>query len=743
MSSNLQRVGTTLLDMDGVATQLHIKGVLTGLDNETGEEQYSPFITVKDITMAGSDKALIQYLGVNSDGVPLPVSNVAVAYKEAGTSTVDRSTVRNAKYLDNKAPAYFFPAEDGINIDLTAKNMAERFNKEIADIKAEHIQLMSYIAKNGLTDNYRPFAGFYDTFRESYPLHKIERLGTAFVDSAAQNTIRVKTEEIGNFSEGDFVVIVNGDDITSKSHRTILKIDKISGTTITFDGYTGFDIKANKVHLYKSYGTSYGNSFVFGSFLEQAPGDAIFYTGVDDDNYRTRRKINTSHTGFATTFRVNPSRANGSAAYYLDTIEICAKKIGTPGALKCYVINAADISNFEDPEQAKTNGILIAESQPLILDVATGETIVEFKFEQNGVLPLLDNIDQGMDGDVGRTRFCMIVEAISADATNYYEILFLQHYDQTTGTLSDLQMNNIVYEYSLQPSLDLMSTDYFSPLVTSKTINSADMYYGVSLRPVIKSSLDPADKGVYSAAFKTYEPVTVNSARLTLRIAREGYYTVAATSANESDNVTDEGTIRYLENKSYRVTDEQTLVQNGMSIVSDNYEEGNRNIAIGNHITEVKNISGDKITISKGANIAEGDPVYPIGYIATLLCSCKKWDATKQQLVPVSPAIRIPLKLVSIQPAFFDREVNMIRDSIDNSTTLQPLQRSRLKDKVMISDNIIFEADIDNEKEYNCFELQIFWRTMASTVLKSFTGRIYDLSLSLNRKVFWDTTVSA
>ena len=61
----------------------------------------------------------------------------------------------------------------------------------------------------------------------------------------------------------------------------------------------------------------------------------------------------------------------------------------------------------------------------------------------------------------------------------------------------------------------------------------------------------------------------------------------------------------------------------------------------------------------------------------------------------------------------------------------------------MISDNIIFEADIDNEKEYNCFELQIFWRTMASTVLKSFTGRIYDLSLSLNRKVFWDTTVSA
>lgn len=741
MSNNLQRVGTSLIDMDGVATQLHVKGVLTGVNSKTGEEQYSPFITVKDITTAGSDKALIQYLGVDNLGIPLPVSNVAIAYKEAGSSTIDRGTVRNAKYLDNKAPEYFFPAENGIAIDNGVQNMAEKFNKEISDIKAEHVQLMSYVAKNGLISNYRPLTGFYDTFREGYPLHEIQKLGTAFVDSTAQNTIRVKTEEIGNFSEGDFVVVVNGDDITNKSYRSILKIEKINGTTITLSGYTGFDIKANKVHLYKSYGTAFGNSFVFGSFLEQAPGDSIFYTGVDDDNYRTRRKISASHTGFATTFRVNPSKANGSAAYYLDTIEICAKKVGAPGALKCYVINAADITNFEDPEQAKDDGILVAESQPLILDTATGETIVEFKFAQSGVLPLLDNIDQGMDGDVGRTRFCMIVEAVSADATNYYEILFLQHYDQTTGVLSDLQMNNIVYEYSLQPSLELMSTDYFSPLTTSKTINSADMYYGVSLRPVIASSLDPADKGLYSASFKTYEPVTVNNARLTLRIAREGYYTVNSTSANESNNVADEGTVTYLEDKTYRAADEQAFAYDGISIVSDNYEEGNRNVIIGNHITEVKAISNNRITIAKGANILKGNPIYPMGYLATLLCSCKKWDSEKQQLVTVGIPVRVPLKVVTIQPALFEQEVQQIKSNIETNTSLQLIQKSRLKDKIMISDNIIFEADLDNEQEYNCFELQIFWRTMASTILKSFTGRIYDLSLNLNRKVFWNTTI--
>lgn len=58
MSTNLQQVGTPLLDMDNVATQLHIKGVLIGIDEETGEENYSPFISLNDLKVAGTDGSL-------------------------------------------------------------------------------------------------------------------------------------------------------------------------------------------------------------------------------------------------------------------------------------------------------------------------------------------------------------------------------------------------------------------------------------------------------------------------------------------------------------------------------------------------------------------------------------------------------------------------------------------------------------------------------------------------------------
>ena len=743
MASNLQRVGTSLLDMDGIATQLHIKGVLTGVDTLSGEEQYSPFITVKDITTAGSSKAIIQYIGVDSDNTPLAVSNIAIAYKDSLTSAIDRTTVRNAKFIDEHSPDYFFPAESGVSINDESKNLVEVFNKEIADIRAEHIQLMSYVAKYGLTEHYRPWAGFYDTFRENFPLHEIECLGTARVNSTSRSVVEISTSDIGNFAEGDYVVAVNGNDITNKNHRSITTIKRIDGQRITFNKPVSFDIRQHQTHLYKSYGTLYNNSFVFGAFLEQAPGDSVFYTGVDDDNYRTYRRIAVSHTGFATTFRVNPSRANGTATYYLDNIEISVKKTGTPGALKCYVINAADINNFQSPEQAKRTNILVAESQPLVCDAALGETIVQFDFKQDGSLPLLSNIDQGVDGDVGRTRFCMIIEALSADANNYYDMLFLQHYDAEKGTLSDLQMNNIVYEYSQQPSSDLTSLDLFKPLTTSTVINNSDMYYGVSLRSVIESSLDPASEGLYSAVFKTYEPVSVNNARLTLRVAREGYYTVAATSADENGNIAAEGTIRYQEDKAYRLADEQVYNRSGIAVATDTDEEdNNRKIAVGSNIIKVKSISGDTITIVNGGNVVVGDPVYPIGYVATLLCSCKKWNAATQKLTPVGTSVKVPLKLIAIQPALFDQEIKQTIKDIETDTSLQPSQRSRLRDKLLKSDNIVFEADIDNEQEYNCFELQIFWRTMASIVLKSFAGRIYDLSLSLNRKVFWNTTVA-
>lgn len=51
-----------------------------------------------------------------------------------------------------------------------------------------------------------------------------------------------------------------------------------------------------------------------------------------------------------------------------------------------------------------------------------------------------------------------------------------------------------------------------------------DVYYSICTRGVINHNFTPYREAVYSAKFKTYEPIEVSDARLTMRIAREGYF---------------------------------------------------------------------------------------------------------------------------------------------------------------------------------------------------------------------------
>ena len=738
MSTNLQQVGTPLLDMDNVATQLHIKGVLMGIDEETGEEQYSPFISLNDLKIAGTDGSLVKYLGVNSDGQPVQINHLAVAYHPDGMpdSEVDRNKVNDSQHLDGHEVDYFYTSEQGSNAEERVNSVIDYYGKEISELRAQNIQLMNFLAKKGVIDNYRPWAGFYDTFRSSYPVHQKGYLATAFVDSPSQNMMRVKDEEIGYFAEGDYVVVVNGDNIYDEMNRKLLRIDKITGTTMVFSGYTGFSIKAEQTHVYRSFATSYKNSFAFGEFEAQHASAKEIYTGVDDDNFRTRRKIKASHTGYATTFRINPNRANGASSYYLSNIEIAAKKIGSPGDLKCYIINAANIDAFETPSQARDEGIILAESKPLSMENRTGETIVSFDFFQDGQYALLENIDQGIEKDVGRTRFCMIIEALNADTTNYYEILFLQHYDEATNELSDLQLNNVVYEYYESPTAELAAADNFSTLVTDSKINNADLFYGVTIRPVEQSKFTPNSEGIYSAAFDTYEPIRVGHAKLTMRVAREGIFNVTSTSANNTNDVPDNGTVRYQEDMSYRVSGEQAMNYEGFAILSDQGEENNRLVVIGNNVREVDHIDGDKIVIKRGAHIEAGDPIYPMSYVAYLLCSNREWDEATQSYKTSGTPVSVKLDNISVQPYFLSQETGLMKEAINNDDTTDVV-RSRFRDSIVKSDNIIFEADLDSNTvhEFNHFQLQVYWRSMANKPSESFAGRIYDLSVSLDRKV--------
>lgn len=737
MSTNLQQIGTPLLDMDGIATQLHIKGPLVGI-TEDNEEQFSPFITLKDINEAGTKDALIQYIGKDDEGEPVNMKKFALAYFPDGMQLkdIDRNKVNDSEHLHGCSIDHFYTTEEGSAVEDHIIALIKNFNDEIKDLRAQQVQLFQMIAKKSLVDCYRPWNGFYDTFREAYPVHQKGYVATAFVDSPTQNVIRVKTGEQENFAVGDYVVVVSGTDLNDDLNRSILRVTKISGTTITFDGYTQFPIKADTTHLYKSFGMSKQNSFLFGHYTEQGAAASSLYTGLDDDNYRTRKKIKANNTGYATTFRINPNRASGLSDYYLSTIDISVRKVGNPGSLMCYVINAADISKWEDPQQAADTGILLAKSKPLVVENKTGDTIVSFDFMDDlGQYALLENIDQGLDNDAGRTRFCMIIEALTADSTNYYEVLFLQHYNNTTEELTDLQLNNIVYEYSETPNSELMSTDNFSPLVTNADINNADLFYGITLRPVQYSTFSPHNEGLYSAEFKTYEPIKVNNIRLNLRVAREGYFTVSQTSASTLGNVTDGGTINFVEDKNFRQLAEQYMEVEGFSSVTDTVNGGTRKVIIGDNITEVSATTKGSMSIKKGGHINIGDPVYPMGYYAWLLCSHKYWDELTQTYQTDSNTKRISIPISCVQPSYHESERDAMIDII-NDPDVDSVVKNRLMDKMRISDNLIFEADIDNDNYYNHFQLQIYWKGMASHSIQSFAGRIYDLSISLNRKMF-------
>lgn len=736
MSENLQRIGTPLLDVDGLATTLHIKGALVDVDKVKGEEIYSPFITARDIENAGQPFSLINNLGKDSKGNPISINRLAIAYNPPGLpdSEFNREKINDSQHLQGHEADYFYTANQGAIVEAKTKEISSNFNKEISDLRAQYVQLMNFLAKKGFIDNYKPWAGYYDAFRDSYPIYQKGVIATAFVDSSAQNLIRVKDEEVAFFHPGDYVVVVDGEDPNNILSRKILQIEKIQGSTIFFSGYTGFAIKANQTRLFRTLGRTYHNMFIFGAFDEKSASAKEIYTGLDDDNFRSRRKIIADNTGFATTFRINPSRADGASNYYLANIEISAKKVGSPGDLKCYVINAANILDFESIQQARDDGLIIAESQPLSMENRSGETIVQFDFSQEGQYPILENIDKGVSKDSGKTRFCMIIEALSADNSNYYEILFLQHYDEPTNTLTDLQLNNITYEYSAVNTSALSAYEQ-SALTTDDNINKADMFYGIRLRPVEEGLYKPFEEGIYSTTFKTYEPIRVNNAKMIMRVAREGMFNVVSTSSDDDNNVPDNGTIKFKEDLTYRVDSEQAVSLDGFAITANAGDKGNRKIVVGTHVTEIESVEGDKIVIKKGANIEPGAPIYPMSYTAMLTCSNKYWDEDAQEYKLDGDPVTVELEISSVQPYFLEQETNIMSNAINKMETNDSL-RSNFRNKLAISDNLVFEAPISSNREFNQFDLQIHWRMMSSQASISFAGKIYDLSVSLDRKVY-------
>lgn len=721
---SLIKPGPTSLNMDDIADNLsvvhhHVKKL--DIDKRQDNSMDKPVLA--------SYLAEIQ----KADDTDLVAGIAAERIAVAATST-DRTTVNNSILFDGHKWSDVMTKTEGGGLQDRTDAAITNYANDIKELRDEVYQLREELAKSGVVTGYKPYAGFYDLFREHQPMHEAEVIATAIADSATQYSIKVEDTVFDRFAVGDKILVKSL--VTGDTALVGIQAKEKNGMTLTFDRATGFNLLKDKATVYKSKGNIINGTFTFGEITPERPGNKEFYSCLDDDTYRTRRRISKKHAGFGYTFRIPDNLQKN----YLAKIDFKIKKFGNPGALMCYVIDERDMSRWKNADQAAadndpasddyaaTKFNFYAKSQPLTVDAAKGEHLTSFTFydptagelvpvaaadlsaaeyaaltteeqvalEANGSImkrnqssyPLMKKVDTTDH----KVRYCMIIEALNADANNYYDFVFLQNKDDS-GKFVDLQLNNITYSYQ-----EVESSSADDALTTSADINSADIYYGVTLIEAVHEAFTPYDDGVYSAHFKTQEPVEVNSARLMLRIAREGMFSVDPNGSSTIGDMGDGGVVA-----AKGATNDDV---DGFTSCKD------KDVVIGTEIRNIAAVAGEKLTVEKGLAVETDAPVYPVGYTVTLNAKLKRWDADICKTKILNEA-RFTLPLVTVMP-----------------------DQYKISDKV--SDRLIFEAELtsiaDTLQSFNDFELQICWEKSCKTVTTNMAGRIHDLVLSFDRK---------
>lgn len=605
----------------------------------------------------------------------------------------DRTTVRNAENLGNLPATDYMTKTEGGTIVNDSNNIKKVYSNEFRDLRDELYQLRMELAKTGVVTDYKPYAGYHDLFRSNKTVHEADIIATNTEDSPSNREIVIQDILFTKFDEGDWIVLHIKD--AARYHVARITKKAPDGQTLEFTPSTSYNMLATKVDIYKSLGEIVDGTFSFLKSATLLPDAKEMYSCLNDDTYRLRRQIRSKNTGFGYTFRI-PDAQKG----FLVKFDIQAKTYGTPGSLMCYIIDENDIPSWKNPVQAEADGILLAKSQPLTHEAAYGERIVSFDFWNGTKFPLLNEQDT-MEHKV---RYCAIIEALDADNSNYYELVFLQH-KREDNSLGDLQLNNIAYNY-VQKSDSATSTG----LTTDPIINASDMYYGLTTRGVINNGFTPHREGVYSAKFKTSDPVEISRARLTLRIAREGYY---ETNLPKADVFSDSSALPV------KKADGLTFNYDMSELGGFGLKKEEEDVIIGATIRRINNQNSSEIIVSKGLYAEPNQPVYRAGYNVTLKAQHIVWDKTSCQFKVIDQT-KIDLPLAAVMA-------------------------DRNKKDIRISDRLIYEGDYLTpdlrSRTFNDFELQIHWHTEYSGMYEDpkykadFVGRIHDLILSMDRTI--------
>lgn len=233
-----ERIGTSLIDMESVEKYLIAKGFLGDNDHIVGNK-------LGLLTSSGDDDDEKQ-------------KRVALA-----VSPTNRETILNALNLGGFPSTDFVMKKEGDEIVLSTNQIKKYYNQEIASLRDELYQLRNELAQDGLAMKYKPYQGYYDTFRAREPIYEADVFATIAYDTPnsdkniAKSNIRLTDEDFDKFTVGDHILVYAGTDSVAQASRsaagtstmvTIIE-KKNDHQTIVFSPQTPFEIKKATVFI--------------------------------------------------------------------------------------------------------------------------------------------------------------------------------------------------------------------------------------------------------------------------------------------------------------------------------------------------------------------------------------------------------------------------------------------------------------------------------------------------------------
>lgn len=594
------------------------------------------------------------------------------------------------------------------------RELIRNYSMEIRDLRDELYQLKADLGRKGLTTNYDSYAGFHETFDQGDILYDATPIGRIVGGNEDTNKLTFRMDDVGfeELNVGDWIIIKFRDAgldpalvrVKLKSTENTVHVETSTNSAIISK------IKEGDAEIFRSLGQYANGSFAFIRDMRDELGEARYSSFDDGSSRTTKHEIDNPNQGLMTTFYVNSRLFGGKPTGFLTELSVYAKKIGNPGALRAYVFKE-EYLNDENPvtfqgvkhQSFVSNDVEHFESRVAVshpLDrTDDGYERLSFRFQR----------EDGRYNEIEKGRYVfMIVPTDSVSNENKYEIECLegQPINNDPENRTDLQTNNRTFVYYEPESEQNVGKEI------KEEIPSIELHYELKVNEVLDESISPYRAGLYTKRILASRDMESRSARLVMRINREGMFSVDT----EDESATFNNALPFTADKRdliWREYNHQTLKGLG-AIYGDK-------VIIGENYVESRSSMNRVITFDGSILAKKEDAVYRMGYDI--------------QLRPVK------VEIVGDEV----KTERVIARGEPVKMNLTAVLRDRIKRSPKISDRLLFECEIpeDDGTKYNCFDIQIKWESgYPNGVMESgglynteLFGAIQDLSFSLERGI--------